>query len=78
MLQQWAELLDEFRGLPPRLKPLPTFLEFSGCKRKEEVYSDILACAVERRHSSAGANPARQLSFQPVAVGADDGGNDIV
>ena len=31
-----------------------------------------------RRHSSAGANPARQLSFQPVAVGADDGGNDIV
>ena len=31
-----------------------------------------------RRHSSAGANPARQLSLQPVAVGADDGGNDIV
>ncbi len=36
-----------------------------------------LWCAVRRRHSSAGANPARQLSFQPVAVGADDGGNDI-
>ena len=31
-----------------------------------------------RRHSLAGANPARQLSFQPVAVGADDEGNDIV
>ena len=31
-----------------------------------------------RRHSLAGANPARQLSLQPVAVGADDGGNDIV
>ena len=31
----------------------------------------------ERRHFSAGANPARQLSLQPVAVGADDGGNDI-
>ena len=31
----------------------------------------------ERRHSSAGANPARQLSLQPVAVGADGGGNDI-
>ena len=31
-----------------------------------------------RRHSSAGANPARQLSLQPVAVGADGGGNDIV
>ena len=27
-------------------------------------------CAVQRRASSAGANPARQLSFQPVAVGA--------
>ena len=36
-----------------------------------------LRCAVTRRHSSAGANPARQLSLQPVAVGADDGGNDI-
>ena len=37
----------------------------------------VLRCAVTRRHSSAGANPARQLSLQPVAVGADDGGNDI-
>ena len=37
----------------------------------------IIQCAVTRRHSSAGANPARQLSLQPVAVGADDGGNDI-
>ena len=34
-------------------------------------------CAVTRRHSTAGANPARQLSLPPVAVGADDGGNDI-
>ena len=33
--------------------------------------------APRRRHSSAGANPARQLSLQPVAVGADGGGNDI-
>jgi len=31
-------------------------------------------CAVTRRHFSAGANPARPLSLQPVAVGADDGG----
>ena len=37
----------------------------------------IIKCAVTRCHSSAGANPARQLSLQPVAVGADDGGNDI-
>jgi hypothetical protein len=27
-------------------------------------------CAVQRRASSSGANPSRQLSFQPVAVGA--------
>ena len=31
-----------------------------------------LPCAVPRRHSSAGANPARQLSLQPVAVGAGE------
>ena len=36
------------------------------------------ACAVRRRQSSAGANPARQLSLQPVAIGADGGGNNIV
>ena len=36
-----------------------------------------IRCAVTRRYSSAGANPARQLSLPPVAVGADDGGNDI-
>jgi hypothetical protein len=29
-----------------------------------------LLCSVQRRASSTGANPARQLSFQPVAVGA--------
>ena len=37
----------------------------------------IIQCAVTRCHSSVGANPARQLSLQPVAVRADDGGNDI-
>ena len=34
-------------------------------------------CAVERHRPSAGANPARQLSLQPVAIGAGDGGNDM-
>jgi hypothetical protein len=29
-----------------------------------------IMCAVQRRASSAGSNPARQLSFQPAAVGA--------
>ena len=36
-----------------------------------------LVCAVQRRHSLAGANPARQLSLQPVAIGAGYGGNDM-
>ena len=37
----------------------------------------FLACAVERRAFLAGANPARQLSLQPVATGAAHGGNDM-
>ena len=37
-----------------------------------------VACAVERRFSLAGSSPARQLSLQLVAIGADYGGNDIV
>ena len=51
-----------------------------GYKLHIDVADDqipISWCAVRRRHSSAGANPARQLSLQPVAVRADDGGNDI-
>ena len=32
---------------------------------------------MERRRLLAGANPARQLSLQPVAIGAGDGGNDM-
>ena len=35
------------------------------------------SCAVERRASLAGANPARQLSLQPVAARAVHGGNDM-
>ena len=34
-------------------------------------------CAVERRYSLAGAKPARQLSLQPVAIGAGHGGDDM-
>ena len=37
----------------------------------QERYCTLtLLCAVKRRRSSAGATPARQLSFQPVAIGA--------
>ena len=42
-MKQWAQLLEDFRELPARIEPLPTFLEFAGCKRKEEVHSDVLA-----------------------------------
>ena len=48
-----------------------------GTFGEEHILARTIQCAVTRRHSSAGANPARQLSLQPVAVGADDGGNDI-
>ena len=60
--------------------PVPTIHFASlliGGKRTHPL-ARIIQCAVTRRHFSAGANPARQLSLQPVAVGADDGGNDIV
>ena len=45
-------------------------------RTQTELLACISACAVRRRHSTAGANPARQLSLQPVAVGADGGGNN--
>ena len=32
--------------------------------------SCVPLCAVKRRRSSVGANPTRQLSLQPVAIGA--------
>ena len=48
---------------------------------RKSIEVDVLAvigrCAVERRRLLAGANPARQLSLQPVAIGAGDGGNDM-
>ena len=39
--------------------------------------SPLYSCAVERCRHPAGANPARQLSLQPVAIGAVEGGNDF-
>ena len=39
--------------------------------------SPTYSCAVERCRHPAGANPARQLSLQPVAIGAVEGGNDF-
>ena len=45
--------------------------------RSLNKHSVVRRCAVERRRLLAGANPARQLSLQPVAIGAGDGGNDM-
>jgi hypothetical protein len=36
----------------------------------KEVLRLKFECAVKRRGSSAGESPARQLSLQPVAIGA--------
>ena len=42
----------------------------SQANRMEEAPSPDFSCAVQRHGLSAGANPARQLSLQPVAIGA--------
>ena len=39
--------------------------------------TERLTCAVVRRCISAGEKPARQLSLQPEAVGAVQGGNEL-
>ena len=56
----------------------PAGIEGISANQTIDALEKIKLCAVTRRHFSAGANPARQLSLQPVTVGADDGGNDIV
>ena len=37
---------------------------------RELVLARIMQCAVKRRRFSVGAKPTRQLSLQPVAIGA--------
>ena len=37
---------------------------------RELAIASFIMCAVQRHGFPAGANPARQLSFQPVAIGA--------
>jgi hypothetical protein len=52
--------------------PENTCVKFTGRRgaaRGAEVNLTPL-CAVQRRRSSVGAIPTRQLSFQPVAIGA--------
>ena len=46
-------------------------------RRGSEPVNDFETVRRERRPYLAGANPARQLSLQPVAVGAAEGGNDL-
>ena len=51
----------------------------TSCRDSRLRYSAhaMLKCAVERRAFLAGANPARQLSLQPVVARAVHGGNDM-
>ena len=53
-------------------------LDWPGLPAWPEAYAALPAliylCALLAR-PSAGANPTRQLSLQPVAIGAGDGGN---
>ena len=62
-------------GMRRRASELAT-LEL-GPRTGQEIRAG-LECAVQGAIPQRVARPARQLSLQPVAVGADDGGNDIV
>ena len=42
----------------------------SRCTSELAPLARIIQCAVERRRFSVGAKPTRQLSLQPVAIGA--------
>ncbi len=59
-----ANVLVVMAGWEPVIIDAPKRGRLTGRRRAK------LLCAVPRRASSAGANPARHLSFQPVAVGA--------
>ena len=64
------------QGQPP-LRRHPA----ANCRRRAKDSGCLInpdpACAVERRTFLAGANPARQLSLQPVVTRAVYGGDDM-
>ena len=66
-------------GEPVREAMLPVRRQLGGVNTGVAILSltRISQCAVERRCFSVGANPTRQLSLQPVAVGAVHRGNDM-
>ena len=49
---------------------LELFCELKVSLEPAEIIREIYPCAVQRRCLSAGAKPVRQLSLQPVAIGA--------
>ena len=73
----WSFLGDTWRMFDSVICPKGHVVLRIG-SRKQGPRELEITCAVLRRHSSAGANPARQLSLQPVAVGAGEGGNEFV
>ena len=72
-----AEALDAEQASVGGEADLLQILEIPQPAADIEVIRVVDECAVGRRRSSAGANPARQLSLQPVAIGAVEGGNDF-
>jgi len=50
----------------------PSLLDVAGALEAlpDLALARIIQCAVKRRRTSAGDKPARQLSLQPVAIGA--------
>ncbi len=70
MDEDWTVLMS---FLPERWRELASETGALKGLRKD---NPIVAVRRARRHPLAGANPARQPSLRPVAVGAVDGGND--
>ena len=57
---------------------LQTFIDYADPSRYRILAAgDLNLVYTISHHFPAGANPARQLSFRPEAVGAGDGGNDL-
>ena len=81
-LTQMGVLRDDWDPLLRRYSAFNTAIRGDSAADPAEFFdleylARIIRCAVKGAIPQPGANPARQLSLQPVAVGADDGGNDI-
>ena len=69
--------LGHARRIMDRLRPSRGGGVESGDRTGAEPVNDFETVRRARRPYLAGANPARQLSLPPVAIGAAEGGNDL-